>query len=179
MTRDLGFPTGLSGQELANRAIAQAQKFGAQLMVAQSVVHIDSSKQPYKVILESGLRELIHPEDRKYVFENAERAIRDGVHIEIEHRLIRPGGEVRIVHSRGDITTDALGWPHQMFGTCQDITERKLAEEALRRSQFYLSEGERLAHMGSWASSNLGIRWSDELDANGMIFPFLELAGLA
>jgi thioredoxin reductase (NADPH) len=52
----LGFPTGLSGQELANRAIAQAQKFGAQLMVAQSVVHIDSSKQPYKVILESGLK---------------------------------------------------------------------------------------------------------------------------
>jgi thioredoxin reductase (NADPH) len=52
----LGFPTGLSGQELANRSIAQAQKFGAQLMVAQSVVHIDSSRQPYKVILESGLK---------------------------------------------------------------------------------------------------------------------------
>lgn len=52
----LGFPTGLSGQELANRSIAQAQKFGAQLMVAQSVVHIDSSRRPYKVILESGLK---------------------------------------------------------------------------------------------------------------------------
>jgi PAS domain-containing protein len=51
-----------------------------------------------------------------------------------------------------------------MFGTGQDITERKLAEHSLRRSQFYLSEGERLAHMGSWASSDLGIRWSDELD---------------
>ena len=52
----LGFPTGLSGQELANRSIAQAQKFWAQLMVAQSVVHIDSSRQPYKVVLESGLK---------------------------------------------------------------------------------------------------------------------------
>jgi thioredoxin reductase (NADPH) len=52
----LGFPTGLSGQELANRSIAQAQKFGAQLMVAQSVVHIDYSRQPYKVVLESGLK---------------------------------------------------------------------------------------------------------------------------
>ncbi len=52
----LGFRTGLPGQELANRSIAQAQKFGAQLMVAQSVVHIDSSRQPYKVVLESGLK---------------------------------------------------------------------------------------------------------------------------
>ena len=51
-----------------------------------------------------------------------------------------------------------------MFGTGQDITDRKLAEQALRRSQFYLSEGERLAHMGSWASRDLGIRWSDDLD---------------
>jgi thioredoxin reductase (NADPH) len=52
----LGFPTGLSGQELANRSIAQAQKFGAQLMVAQSVVHIDCSRQPYRIVLESGLK---------------------------------------------------------------------------------------------------------------------------
>jgi thioredoxin reductase (NADPH) len=52
----LGFPTGVSGQELANRSIAQAQKLGAQIMVAQSVVHIDTSRQPYKVILESGLK---------------------------------------------------------------------------------------------------------------------------
>ena len=52
----LGFPTGLSGQELANRSIAQAQKFGAQLMVAQSVVHIDCSRKPYRIVLESGLK---------------------------------------------------------------------------------------------------------------------------
>jgi thioredoxin reductase (NADPH) len=56
----LGFPTGLSGQELANRSIAQAQKFGAQLMVAQSVVHIDSSRQPYRIVLESGLKFSAH-----------------------------------------------------------------------------------------------------------------------
>jgi PAS domain-containing protein len=50
-----------------------------------------------------------------------------------------------------------------LFGTVQDITDRKRAEEALKQSQFYLSEGQRLAHMGSWASNNLGIRWSDDL----------------
>src|SRR5579864_316479 len=112
----------------------------------------------------AAIRDLIHPEDRGYVFENAERAVRDGVHIETEHRLIRPSGEIRIVYSRGDLTRDASGRPYEMFGTCQDITDRKRSEEALRRSQFYLSEGERLAHIGSWASRDLGIRWSDGLN---------------
>src|SRR5580704_9942946 len=112
----------------------------------------------------AAIRELIHPEDRGYVFENAERAVRDGVHIETEHRLIRPSGEIRIVYSRGDLTRDESGRPYEMFGTCQDITDRKLAEQALRRNQFYLCEGERLAHMGSWASSDLGLRWSDDLN---------------
>src|ERR1700740_3749 len=111
----------------------------------------------------AAIRELIHPEDRGYVFENAERAVRDGVHIETEHRLIRPSGEIRIVYSRGDLTRDASGRPYEMFGTCQDITDRKLAEQALRRNQFYLSEGERLAHMGSWAAKDLGVRWSNDL----------------
>jgi PAS domain S-box-containing protein len=109
------------------------------------------------------IRELIHPEDRGYVFENAERSVRDKVPIETEHRLIRPSGEIRIVYSRGALTTDAAGRPYEMFGTCQDITERKQAEQALRRSQFYLSEGERLAHIGSWASSDLGISLSEDL----------------
>jgi thioredoxin reductase (NADPH) len=50
----LGFPTGLSGQELASRAIHQAQKFGAKMMVARSVVKLDCARRPYKLILEDG-----------------------------------------------------------------------------------------------------------------------------
>jgi PAS domain S-box-containing protein len=63
----------------------------------------------------------------------------------------------------GDAKRDASGRPYKLFGTLQDITDRKRAEEALKQSQFYLSEGQRLAHMGSWASNDLGIRWSDDL----------------
>jgi len=111
------------------------------------------------------IRELIHPEDRESVFENAERAVRDGVSIETEHRLVRPSGEVRIVHSPGGLKRDASGRPYQMFGTCQDITDRKRAEEALRQTQFYLSEGQRLAHIGSWAFNDSSHYWSDELYA--------------
>ncbi len=50
----LGFPTGVSGQELAARAIAQTEKFGAKLMVAHSVEQLQCAKHPYKVVLDNG-----------------------------------------------------------------------------------------------------------------------------
>src|SRR6202035_2863675 len=90
--------------------------------------------------------EMFHPDDREAVFRTAEEAIRSGTRADCEHRLIRPDGEVRVVHSLGDLKKNSEGLT-QMFGTTQDVTDHKLAEQALRRSQFYLSEGERLAHM--------------------------------
>lgn len=50
----LGFPTGISGLELAARATTQAQKFGAHLVVARSVVRLDCGQLPYKIHLEGG-----------------------------------------------------------------------------------------------------------------------------
>lgn len=50
----LGFPTGVSGQELAARATTQAQKFGAHMMIARSVVRLDCDSRPYKVLLDGG-----------------------------------------------------------------------------------------------------------------------------
>jgi PAS domain S-box-containing protein len=109
------------------------------------------------------VREMIHPDDREAVFRTAEEAIHSEERADCEHRLLRPNGEMRFVHSLGDLKKDSSGRPYQMFGTTQDITDRRRAEEALRRSQFYLSEGQRLAHMGSWAANDLGVRWSDDL----------------
>lgn len=50
----LGFPTGVSGQELASRAITQAQKFGANMMIARSVTKLNCGHRPYEVVLDSG-----------------------------------------------------------------------------------------------------------------------------
>jgi thioredoxin reductase (NADPH) len=50
----LGFPTGLSGQELANSAIAQSEKFGAKIMVARTVEHLNCDEQPYRISLDDG-----------------------------------------------------------------------------------------------------------------------------
>ncbi len=52
----LGFPTGVSGQELATRALVQAQKFGAQMMIAHNVSELDCAKRPYKVVLDNGAK---------------------------------------------------------------------------------------------------------------------------
>src|SRR6201984_120769 len=107
--------------------------------------------------------EMIHPEDRELVFAAAEKALQSGTPADIEHRLVRPNGEIRTIHSVGTVKRDASGRAYEMFGTAQDITDRKRSEEALKQNQFYLSEGQRLAHMGRWAFSDAGHYWSDEL----------------
>jgi PAS domain S-box-containing protein len=109
------------------------------------------------------VREMIHPEDREFVFRVAEEALHSEVRPDIEHRIVRPDGEVRTIHSVGTVKRDTSGRPYEMFGTAQDITDRKRSEEALKQSEFYLSEGQRLAHMGSWAFNDSGHYWSDEL----------------
>ena len=50
----LGFPTGVSGQELAARALTQAMKFGAKMMVAHGVQKLACERRPYKLILDDG-----------------------------------------------------------------------------------------------------------------------------
>jgi len=57
-----------------------------------------------------------------------------------------------------------FGLQLQKFTMADDIIQRKRAEEALQRTQFYLNEGQRLAHMGSWALNAAGFDyWSSEL----------------
>jgi thioredoxin reductase (NADPH) len=54
----LGFPTGISGQDLAGRAFTQAEKFGATLAIGRRAARLDCDSKPYKVILEDG--EVVH-----------------------------------------------------------------------------------------------------------------------
>src|SRR5216683_2212657 len=117
------------------------------------------------------VRKMIHPEDLEFVFRVAEEAVRGGLRTDVEHRIIRPTGELRTVHSQGDIRKDASGRPCQMFGTVQDITDRKRAEETLalmsrdvQESKTRLEEAQSIAHVGHWVwdQGNDGLTWSDE-----------------
>src|SRR5438309_9280361 len=84
--------------------------------------------QPQARILNlAQLPELIHPEDTQIMVQAVAEALRGESRYDVEYRLVRPNGEVRLVHSRGDVIRDALVRPHRMFGTVQDITERQQA----------------------------------------------------
>jgi PAS domain S-box-containing protein len=78
---------------------------------------------------------LIHPEDRSRVAEAAATALRKGPRYDVEYRVVRPDGALRVVHSRGDVTWDDAGRPLRQFGVLQDITELRRAERELRASE--------------------------------------------
>ena len=86
-----------------------------------------------RILTVSRVRELIHPEDRLMVGEKVSEALKGGARYDVEYRVVRPNGEVRIVHSKGIINMDESGRPRQMFGAVQDITERKRAEDEIRK----------------------------------------------
>jgi PAS domain S-box-containing protein len=91
--------------------------------------------------------ERVHPEDRPIMHEAVAEAIQGGARYDVEYRVIKPTGEVRTVQSRGEVKRDPSGRPYRMFGTVQDITERKRAEQRLltqHRATQILAEAETL-----------------------------------
>ena len=79
--------------------------------------------------------ELIHPEDQSQIVQAAADALRGGPRYDVEYRVIRPNGEMRTVHSRGDARRAVSGQPRRMFGILQDITELRQAEDDLRAGE--------------------------------------------
>ena len=52
----LGFPSGITGEELATRAFSQAEKFGAQMIIAKSATHLSCDRRPYTIEIDNGTR---------------------------------------------------------------------------------------------------------------------------
>ena len=77
----------------------------------------------------------IHPDDRQLWGETVGQAIAEGRSYELDYRIVRPDASVRYVCSRGQTILNENDRVMRLFGTVQDITERKQAEEALRRGR--------------------------------------------
>lgn len=78
--------------------------------------------------------EHVHPDDRGWVEAKAEHTLRTTEPFSYYVRIIRADGEMRIIHSRGQVVCDDGGNPVRMFGTAQDVTERVLVEKQLEAS---------------------------------------------
>ena len=82
-----------------------------------------------------GLLGMIHPEDRATKLRAAERARLGQGGYDVVYRVLRPDGAFRIVHAQAEVEFDAAGRALRMRGTVQDITEKTLAGEQLRKRE--------------------------------------------
>jgi PAS domain S-box-containing protein len=88
-------------------------------------------------ILGSGWMDSLHPEDRKRTAEIWARSVRERSLYDTEYRVRRQDGEYRIFAVRGVPVQEDDGSIREWVGTCTDITERKRAEEQLRKASLY------------------------------------------
>jgi hypothetical protein len=95
----------------------------------------------------------IHPEDRTGALREFETAVPSGKDFDAHFRIVLPDGKMKYVYGTGHPVFNPSGEVREFIGTVMDVTERKLAEEALRRSENYLAEAQKLSHTGSWARS--------------------------
>lgn len=83
---------------------------------------------------------VLHPDDVKIANLRIDLALKEHTNLNSEYRIIRPDGQVRWINARGHGRYDDQGRPIRMIGICIDITERKEAEEALRKAKDELEQ---------------------------------------
>jgi PAS domain S-box-containing protein len=107
---------------------------------------------------------VVHPDDLARYVDEWRAALTAGEPTESEVRLRRADGKYHWWLTRNVPLRDELGNIVKWYGTAIDIEERYRAEDALRQSEAYLAEAQRLSKTGSfgWSVSTGEIRWSEE-----------------
>lgn len=122
----------------------------ASLAEAQRIAHVGSwtwtvssgdmhwSDETYRILgyepqacapTREGYQGRAHPNDLPHVREALDRALRSGEAFSVDHRVVRPDGSERFVHSQGELIAGSD--PPRVLGTVHDITERKALEALL------------------------------------------------
>ncbi|MBI2428635.1 MAG: PAS domain S-box protein, partial [Ignavibacteriales bacterium] len=146
----LGIARDITARKIAEQRLRESEH---QLATAQQIARIGSwewdissntvhwSDELYKIYgLQPGQTtatyesyiERVHPDDRSIVRRNVERALQEKRSYRSEYRIVHPDGTVRTVEGRGEVVVDEKDSIIKLRGTCQDITEHKLADEAVR-----------------------------------------------
>ncbi|MEA2248770.1 MAG: hypothetical protein QOH46_3299 [Solirubrobacteraceae bacterium] len=77
----------------------------------------------------------VHTDDRARVARVIENAVAERRPWSLDYRIVRPDGELRMIHARGEVVCDEQGRPAVVQGTCQDVTESRRVEDALRAAE--------------------------------------------
>ena len=75
----------------------------------------------------------VHADDRARVGRVIETALTERRPWSLDYRIVRPDGELRMIHARGEVVVDENGRPSVVHGTCQDVTESHRVEDAAAR----------------------------------------------
>jgi PAS domain S-box-containing protein len=121
-------------QSLANLGYWTANKMSGDLQWSEEIYRIFGlHPAEFKPSVEA-FKKAVHPEDLALLEESELRAATTGVH-DVVHRIIRPNGDIRFVHELARAQLDDRGRVVQMAGTVQDVTELKLAEQAMQQAK--------------------------------------------
>ncbi|MFI7586395.1 PAS domain S-box protein [Spongisporangium articulatum] len=114
----------------------------------------------------------VHEGDRTWVNETVGEALKHGQNYEMQHRIVRTDGEVRIFHVHGGAEFDAAGTMVRLAGTGQDVTDSvtqlaalEAANEEIAARGARMDEAQRIAGFGSWTYDIAAdsISWSDQM----------------
>ncbi len=113
------------------------------------------------------IENVVHPDDRGHVLNIFQRTLEGKCEYDLEYRIIRRDGTVRIIHALAQTLRDTHGNILQLIGWIEDITERKLAEEKIRENSSLIRIAAEKAKLGGW---NVDLKenrsyWSDEVAA--------------
>ncbi len=89
----------------------------------------------------------VHPEDRAAVKGAVDAALHRKEPYAIDHRIVRPDGQERIVHEQAEVTYDLAGAPRAMSGTVQDVTEYRSALAAIAKRTADLEQAQELERL--------------------------------
>jgi PAS domain S-box-containing protein len=111
------------------------------------------------------LAERYHPEDKDRIRQIAAQVRSGPASFDYEHRLLMPDGSIKHIHVVAQRSSNQNGNGLEYFGAVQDVTQRRLAEAVLRRSEAFLARGQRLSLTGSFSfnSATQEFTWSEEL----------------
>lgn len=102
--------------------------------------------------------DLVHPDDHQVIKDAVAKAIAEQGQYSLIHRLIRPDGEVRILHETAQLFVDENGKPLKMVGNAHDITEQRRAETTLRDSEQRFRQLAENIHEVFWITAPEGRR---------------------